>query len=129
MSEPVRSRVETGAADDRILIDREHDGNRTAWQDLIDGKLIEWGRNPDALEDDGIRPPSATIIKLACQVATILRDEEWPPPLRVIPNGDGGIVFERREGQLFVTIEIDEDGSIEYAAFVNCRLVSQHRLQ
>ena len=70
-------------------------------------------------------PPSTKAISMACQVTRMLQDR--PPPLRVTPSGDGGIVFERSTGEVFETIEIQEDGSVERATFRNSRLHSRER--
>ena len=96
--------------------------NREAWQAILDYTLVEWGRNPSQLAEDGLIPPSAYAIVVACQVAQLLRDHDKDAPLRVVPTGDGGIVFERRQGEIFETLEIQDDGSVEWAIFSNGRL-------
>ena len=64
----------------------------------------------------------------ACRFAEAVRDLGWPPPLRVVPTGDGGISFERREGSVSQSIEIAPDGSIEMITIVASRLVHRQRL-
>jgi hypothetical protein len=108
------------APDDRLR-------NRAAWQDVIDYKLVEWGQDPGRFVEEGLTPPSAMAIRGACVLAGILRDLDREAPQRVVPSGDGGIVFERRKGELFEKIEIQEDGSVEWAAFRNSRLQSRDR--
>jgi hypothetical protein len=110
----------TLAGDDRFK-------TRTAWQTIIDYTLVEWGRNPGRFAEDGLTPPSANAIRVACQVAQHLRDHDKDTPLRVVPNGDGGIVFERSQGEIFETIEIQDNGSVEWATFSNGRLRSRRR--
>lgn len=101
--------------------------NREAWQAVLDYTLVEWGRNPSQLAEDGLIPPSANALAVACQVAQFLRDHDQDAPLRVVPNGDGGIVFERSQGEIFETIEIQEDGSAECTVFINSRLRTRTR--
>ena len=126
-SEPV---VNTGATDEKLFasLEKQRRADEVAWDSIVNNQLIEWGRNPHVLEHDDVSPPSGQTISLACQVAVTMRDDGEPAPTRVVPNGNGGIVFERNVGPAFLTIEIDEDGSVEYAAFVNSKLVSRQRL-
>lgn len=128
LSGSITSEIETCAAGEQMLSSSELQEDRLGWKDAIDRKLIEWARDPSQLEDDGIEAPSREIISLACQFAIFMRDDAQPAPLRVVPDGDGGITFERKEGSLFEKIEIEQDGTIEHLRFINCRLVSRRRL-
>lgn len=101
------------------------------WQTAIDDRLVEWGKDLRALEDEDIVPPSLQIIDLACRLAMEMRDDDYASPLRVVPNGEGGIVFESwpiqveegiEEGHV---IEINSDGSIELIVFANSQVVSR----
>jgi hypothetical protein len=111
---------ETQGADDASLAvaGRELDANRQAWQRFIDEKLIEWGRDPSLLDDESVIPPSRPSVDTAVWLAMRLRDAGEVPPLRVVPDGDGGIVFERWEGNLSESFEVSQHGGIEY---VQCR--------
>ena len=137
ISEPVRPRIETAAAGEGMLTSRQlyeerrawEYENRRAWEHVIDRQLIEWGKDPGRLECDDLRAPTAASIQTACEIAGFMRDEAEPPPLRVIPDGEGGIVFERAEGRAFVTVEIDEDGSVEICRFVDSRLQFRERVR
>ena len=122
--------VVTGAADEESLAIPlgERVAHRDGWQKIIDHELIEWGRNPSLLEDEDILPPSGAIIDRAAKLAMCLRDIGWPPPNRVIPNGDGGVVFERWAGSLFAKIDVCPDGSVVFTLFKNARLVGTERL-
>ncbi|MHB1421927.1 MAG: hypothetical protein ACYC3I_01780 [Gemmataceae bacterium] len=126
ISEKTLSPIPTGVAASPILTNtgNERFNNRAKWQTVIDDTLVEWGRDPSRFAEDGLAPPSAKAIGAACQIALFLRDYDYDAPLRVVPNGDGGIVFERSQGEIFETIEIQEDGSYEWATFNNGRLRS-----
>lgn len=132
LSDAIESPERTGAADDEGLAsaDRDRDRQRERWQQMIDRYLVEWGRDPNQLEDEdeGVVPPSKAIINRASQIAMNLRDAGWPGPLRVVPDGDGGISFERRTGAYFESLDILEDGSVELATFKDCRLQFRRRL-
>ena len=125
----VQSPVGTGAADNQSLAGRNRQEReyRQGWQKLIDAKLIEWGRNPAPLEEDDLIPPSPAIVDRAAQVAMRCRDEGVSPPDSVVPNGDGGIVFEISTGNLVETLEIHSDGSREYITYEDCRVVRRER--
>jgi len=130
MSPKVKRVVDTGATDEKLLagFERQRRENEAEWARILDDQLIEWGRNPHELEHDDIVAPSPDIISLASQVAVIMRDAGETAPTRVVPNGNGGIVFERAVKPAFLTIEIDEDGSVETATFVNSKMVTRQRL-
>lgn len=128
ISAPVRERIEISAADDPTL-SGEPQQERSAWQDVVDYQLLEWANHPLDLEEDGIRTPTHAAIVAACALARQMRDEGKVAPLRVVPDGDGGIVFERgvvceRLGKRYSeAIEIADDGAAEYLRFADCRLV------
>jgi hypothetical protein len=107
---------------------RDSQQRREAWQQIIDRDLVEWGLDPSQLEDDGLPAPSRAIIGSACRIAQACRDAGWKPPLRVVPTGAGGIMFERREGAVFETLEIRPDGTVELALYENSRLRFRRRL-
>lgn len=119
--------VATDAAEEQSLAvtAQRQTEDRRLWQETIDNKLIEWGRNPGQLEDEDITPPSAEIVGLASRFSMKMRDLGFESPNRVVPNGEGGIVFERCHDTLSETIEIFEDGSFEYALFQDCRLIQR----
>ena len=123
ISGPVSNNIGTRATDEQILSSSELQKNREGWQKLIDHRLIEWGRDPSQLEDDDIEAPSGEIISIACQLAYDMRNNDLPFPTRIVPNGEGGIVFERIDGLVFETMEIDDSGSIESTTFIDSRLV------
>lgn len=102
--------------------------NREAWDGFIDTDLVEWGRNPQEMEDEDFDPPNAEVVYLACRVAMSLRDEGIDPPTRVVPDGEGGISFERVEGEFSASLNIYADGTSELLTFDDCRLRGRRRL-
>ncbi len=99
--------------------------NKEAWTRIIDYTLVGWGLDPHHLEDDGLEPPNIDIIAFTINLAKALRDGGTSAPLRVVPNGEGGIVFEKRSGPFFVSLEINADESIEYIEFENSKIVER----
>jgi hypothetical protein len=111
------------AGDERVNRKPDDLACRQAWNEIIDTRLIEWGLDARDFEDEGIRPPSSTTLSLAGRIAAAMRDKGCSPPTRVVPDTNGGIVFERRQNEVFETIRVSADGDIEQCLFVNGRLL------
>jgi len=99
---------------------------RQAWNEIIDKPLIEWGHEAKDFEEEGIPPPSRETLSLAGRLAAAMRDAGLSPPTRVVPDTHGGIVFEHRRDEVFETIRISSDRSIDVCHFVCGRLA--HRV-
>ena len=92
------------------------------WQGLIDNKLLAWLNDPRQLADEGIDAPTQTIIRLAIDFAERWRDEGRVPPDQIIPDPNGGIIFERKDGQITEAMHVWDDGQIEYFRFRGTKL-------
>lgn len=104
---------------------------RKAWQRLIDEKLIEWGRHPEQIEDeDGYKAPAAEILAQATRLVAYCRDHGVRPPLRMAPDGEGGIIFDWKNSDppLHVIAQIHPDGVMETLEFLDSNLVSRKRI-
>jgi hypothetical protein len=99
--------------------------SRAAWQRLIDQKLMDWLRDPSQLEDEGVVPPSGTTIRLSMDLAEAYRDEGRPAPDSVVCDPNGGIVFERRQGDMSEVLHVWDDGCVEYICFEGARVVER----
>ena len=129
LSGPREPVFRTANVRDAELTNREEtEKGKASWNKFIDGSLIEWGRDPTVLEDEGFIPPSLEVVRLACQVAVDFRDERLPAPTRVVPDGEGGICFERIEGSMSVSLRIYADRTGELLVFDDCRLSDRRRL-
>jgi hypothetical protein len=102
--------------------------NRGKWEELIDYRLIEWAYDPRQLEDDGVEPPTPQAIYSAIAWARACRDDDAASPDTVVPDPNGGIIFERREGEAAQVLHVWEDGTVEYSAFQGTRLVARRTL-
>ena len=98
-----------------------------AWQEVIE-QLAAWARDPEQLSDEGIEAPSDRMLRLALDVVAVLRERNVESPDRVIPNGDGGIVFRWRSRDFTWSLELDADGSMETSLMEEDRLVCRHSL-
>ena len=103
---------------------RREEAWREAWRRLIDEKLLEWLRDPSQLEDVGIDAPTATVVRLSLDLAERFREEGFPAPDSIVPDPNGGIVFERREGNVSEILHVWDDGSAEYMRFVTVNTIS-----
>lgn len=128
ISPPIESAVETSADRDLPITSHAKIRWRADWQKLIDKHLTEWLRDPELVADEGVDPPSTTILRLAIDYAERFRDDGFPPPGNVVPDPDGGIVFERRHNGTREVFHFWDDGSIEYALFSGGRLVQRFEL-
>ncbi|MDP6547073.1 MAG: hypothetical protein QGH60_24115 [Phycisphaerae bacterium] len=125
LADKVIELVGTKAASDQELVSARHRDVAAGWSSVID-QLLDWLRNPQELADEDFLPPSRDLIKMVCAIAAASRDAQLSSPLRVVPDGDGGISFERRSGLRFETINFHDNGSVEWLLFEDCKLV--HRL-
>ncbi len=119
--------VAIGAAtDDALLMSTAKlEDHRECWIRIIDDKLIEWGRDPLKVEDIDLIPPSHEAITRAISIVKSAIQRNWPAPLSVVPDGDGGIVLERWSGPHSEAIEIGSDGSAEYVRCSHQRVVER----
>jgi hypothetical protein len=94
---------------------------KTVWTTLID-RLDDWDRSPNAIDEDDWESPSIPAITTAFRLLRTLRDGQFAPPSRVVPNGEGGILFILDSTVQSETYEIDENGSLEYRLYIGDRL-------
>ncbi len=127
ISAPLHEAVTTGVdTESSVIHDRgREDVSREEWQRLIDYQLIEWGWNSGQLDADDVPSPSRDTVQRAIELAEMLCQKGVSAPTRVVPDAHGGIVFEREAGNMFGSIRISADGSVEYCEFENCRMVQR----
>jgi len=117
------------ATDTLTLVEKEPESagkepyiSKSGWEEIID-TLRTWADDVTLLEDDGIIPPSYPVVRKALSLSQTLMARGWAPPFRVVPNADGGILFEHGETEQFETIEIYSNGDLEYVAYENDKVV------
>lgn len=126
LHEPVRTRADT--ASPATINTQRGNHFREEWQKLIDHRLLVWLRDPSDLEDEGVEQPSPTILRLAIDWAEKCRDDGLPPPDSIVPDANGGIVFERRQNEEAEVFYLWEDGTLEYHRFHDTHLVERTSL-
>jgi hypothetical protein len=95
------------------------------WSSIIDGKLIEWGKTRSEFEVEDLVGPTNEAIGTAFRFVKYMRSNGWPLPTGVIPDGEGGVVFENRHDPMYQRIEIDKDGRASLATFHDCQLMER----
>ena len=128
IEDPQRTVATRAATEDELASAEKHEGFRREWDDIIDRTLVEWGRDPTALEEDELIPPTLESVQLATRVARVFRDVGAPPPTRVVPDGDGGIVLERWSGNQTESFEISAYGRVECVVWVDRSVVQRIEL-
>ena len=116
------------ASDDEVASPSVSARWKRGWEKVIDNYLVEWGADPSVLVDEEFVPPSKEIIGLAYQWAKDRCEAGWSPPLRVVPDGEGGISFENQVGSRFQSLNIRADKTVELLTFDDCRLVAREKL-
>jgi hypothetical protein len=98
---------------------------RAKWQAVIKQTLLCWLRDPRQLEGDGVDAPSGAILRLSLDLAESCMEDNLAPPNRIVPDPNGGIVFERRDGDTSEVLHVWDDGSIEFMKFEGTKLVDR----
>ena len=122
ITEPVKTCVDTESP--AMSIRQGEEQYQQEW-DLIETKLIEWGRDPSQLDEEGTTTPSGDTIQLAIETASRMSRDRDPAPTRVVPDVHGAIVFELQGGNTFESVHVQPDGRIEHRFFVDHRLQLQ----
>ena len=118
--------AQTGAVPTATPAEEIGSGHRAAWNRVVDEQLIPWG-NGRADVDPDLLPPSPSSIRSAAVLAHRFRDAGERPPTAVLPNGDGGVLFEYRTGRLAsVQLEVLHDGDVERTEYDDAGLVGRH---
>lgn len=131
LSRPIAAPSTTYASLDFLTGPDPTEAIAAGWQKVIDSHLRNWWHGIPGLEDEGLVSPTPNVIRAAINIARSLLEQALDPPSRVLPNGEGGIIFERydRRGQdqIYETIEIFENLEIELSLYRNSRLISRER--
>ena len=96
---------------------------RRAWDAVAERYLTPWAAGQVEVDDD-LMPPTVASLRTAERLVQVLRDSGKLPPTDVLPNGDGGVLFENRDGRASVQLEVLRDGSAEVSHFGETGFVS-----
>ena len=86
--------------------------------------LREWLKGPAGLGDEDLIPPDAATIERAIRLWRALQDRGSDEPLRVVPDGEAGIVFEWYTQDSVRLGILDSDGRARCETFKNGELVT-----
>jgi len=120
----------TQGFDSEILATTVSDKEKLAerWNAIVD-QLSVWGQDPSVVDEDGLVFPSAQSCAAAGKLVICIKEQGWSLPTGVIIDGDGGVVFENKQGLSYQRFEIDELGRIVLFSFHDCQLRSQHSVE
>lgn len=132
-SEAVATRPTVGrshhdaASDASLVADRTPvAANRRGWQRTLDDCLIPWCMGGFADFEPGLKPPTRDVLIAAIKLAELFSEQGLLPPSRVVPNGEGGLVFERFSyPNVYQVLEIHEDLHREVRTFRDSVLVAE----
>lgn len=93
--------------------------------DEASAKIDGWLADPEALRDVDFDPPGRDVLLFAEQYISRSERRGSEPPSRVIPTGDGSVVFEWLfDGDVSLSLEIEPDGRVSLMAFHDCTVVA-----
>jgi hypothetical protein len=125
ISERVNRLVGTSAGQTQAPVDPEA---KRDWDAVIDRRLLEWALHPNLLDEEGLIAPSRETIRIACRIAAEMRNHGLPSPTRVVPDGDGGIVFELVVGSSLEVMHIYSESRVELLYFRDAKLCGRQRV-
>jgi hypothetical protein len=96
---------------------------------LAKTELHRWLRTKSTWCGDGISPPTDELVRSAIELADRLRSAGYHPPTFILPDGDGGVVFEFRYDPSYTRIVLNPDRTIERLAFEHGMLKLKDSLQ
>jgi hypothetical protein len=97
------------------------------WQRSFE-RIIEWERDPALLEDEDFEAPTKGVLVLAKTFIAAFERAGVPGPDVIIPTGDGGLVFRRRNDQMNQTIHFWPDQTVEQYAIKNGKMLLRQTL-
>jgi len=125
LSSSPRMVMEPDAAMQQLsFVSQRDQAARSAWQKFIDYCLVDWGARGVPDLDEDLRPPTPAAIQFAIEIAKKMLSEGALPPSRIIPNGEGGLIFERYiYPNEYIALEIFEDLQIKLRRYRDSKLI------
>ena len=93
------------------------------WEKIVQETLVTWCNALSQFEDKDFEPPTRKTLCDAISLAKTLKERGWPPPTRIVPSVEGGVILERYAAPYLVTMELLNDGEIEYISFKDCKIM------
>lgn len=131
LSRQIATPSTTYAPLDLLVGPEPESANAAGWQKIVDVHLRNWWYGVPGLEEEGLVSPTRTVLNAAIKIVEALAEQSFDPPSRVVPNGEGGIIFERYErrgqDQIYETIEIFKNLEMELSLYKNSKLLLRER--
>ena len=103
------------------MIEYDYRPERIKWENCIK-QLKEWQLNPPDWEDD-IVVPTPEIFELSVRTAEYFLRTGSVGHERVLPDGEGGFVFERRSDEYYDQIAVEKSGNVGLILFKDGEIV------
>ena len=84
----------------------------------VQEQIAEWLKDPSVLEDDGLDAPTTLSLTVAAALAQIMT------PTRIVPSGDGGIVFTWDRHKY--SLEVEWDGSVDFKVWQDVKIAARY---
>jgi hypothetical protein len=117
-----RNYVNTGAVDAKALATQVLPGWEAQWREVFN-QLSKWGTSPSKIDEDDLQSPSVESLTRATETLDQILAGQFPPPNRLVGDGEGGLVAKWFSGTVISTIRFSEMGEIERAVFDGPRLL------
>jgi len=96
------------------------------WRDEHDHTLmVNWSRDLNQFVNDGVEPLTGAAIDTAIKLARQLRKVD-SPKFTMVPDVNGGIVFEYKIEGLTYVFDVDENGGINACTFRGTELIHKY---
>lgn len=96
------------------------------WNEIYDGLILLWKNTPNRAQSDHEEPTRAAI-QSALQIVLELKSR-YPmlPPTGMMPDGSGGIILERRDGNILRSFTFYSDGLSVLDIFNDGRMLASY---
>jgi hypothetical protein len=85
-------------------------------------QLAEWLSDPSKISNEEGEAPSKMMLRIAQATAISLENAQMPAPTAICPDGNGGIAFEWRFGEISQSVEVSPIGDVETIVIQNGRI-------
>lgn len=94
----------------------------------VSRRLLNWRRSPSRVDEDGWESPSDNAIRAADELAELLSNVSFYTAFETVADGEGGILFERKNADSTELFSINVDGMIEYIELKESRVIARYRV-
>ena len=79
--------------------------------------------------DEGLEPPEPKAVAKAIEIATLMSDQGLPPPLTVVLDPNGGVMFDWKVDKGTLVLHVWDDAEAEFYLFVGGKVVNRWAIE